>query len=177
MIHDFKTSLKFSYLYDGDINAFYEELFPTLVNIEIITDKIRQKQGIDKILHFKSGKKIFIDEKKREKDYGDILLEEYSIWEEKVNGWLKDEKKTDYIVYIILPIKTIYFLPYLLVRNAFLENYSKWLENYGRVFAENKGYYTSNIPVIESELFKAINNQMKFKYQPKSNINIKELFK
>ena len=62
MTHNFDDSLKFSFIYDEDINDFYFHYFPTLAKIRIVKNLELQKQGIDKILVLKSGKKIYIDE-------------------------------------------------------------------------------------------------------------------
>lgn len=145
----------------GAINDFYYKIFPTLRRIESVKDLELQKRGIDKILHLSSGKKILIDEKKRRKDYGDILLEEYSNYEKKKIGWLGREKHTDYIVYIIMDGMTIYLLPFLLLQLAWVHNYRNWLKTYGRKFAQNKYYKTSNIPIPVEVLLTAIENEMR----------------
>ena len=84
-MHDFHTDLEYSLdkSDDNDIDAVYRKAFPNLTNIEVVTDLEQQKKGIDKLLIFDSGKVILIDEKRRRRDYGDILLEEYSDFDRK----------------------------------------------------------------------------------------------
>ena len=176
MTHNFDESLKFSFIYDEDINDFYYHYFPTLAKIQIVKNLELQKQGIDKILKLKSGKKIYIDEKKREMDYGDIFLEEYSDFNENTPSWLDWSKKTDYISYIVLPTHKIYLIPFILLLKAWIYNYNSWLKKYGRRFSPNVGYFTSGIPIPPNELFRSINEQMSLEYQPNSNINPKEFF-
>lgn len=142
------------------LDKFYFKVFPNLEKIENVEDLGLQKKGIDKILHFKNEKKILIDEKKRRKDYGDILLEEYSDYDNKKVGWLGRTKHTDYIVYVIMESMTIYLLPFLLLQKAWISNYKNWSEKYERKFAQNNGYRTSNIPVPAEELLTAIKNEM-----------------
>ena len=39
-----------------------------------------------------------------------------------------------------------------ILRETFRRNYNAWLKKYGRVFAKNKNYRTSNIPIPIIEL-------------------------
>ena len=161
-MNDFNTDLEYSLLGNDDqaINSFYFDNFRFLENIDTVTDLELQKEGIDKILTFKGGKQIFIDEKKRRKNYGDILLEEYSNYEKKVAGWLSHKKKTDYISYIIFDDKIVYLLPFLLLQNAWINNYNEWSVKYQRKFAKNPTYTTSNLAIPKQVLFGAIRNEM-----------------
>jgi hypothetical protein len=142
------------------LDELYRSAFPHLLKIEVVTDIVLQKKGIDKILHLTCGKRLFIDEKKRRKDYGDILLEEYSDFDRKKVGWLGRDKHTDYIVYAIISSQKAYFLPFVLLQKTWISNYKNWLIEYGRKFAENKGYRTSNIPVPVDVLLKAMGDEM-----------------
>lgn len=162
--NDFNIDLEYS-LEEREneiFDRFYFRIFPHLEKIKLVEDKSMQLKGIDKILIFENGKKLTIDEKKRRKDYGDILLEEYSNYETKKIGWLGREKYTDYIVYAIMSTKKIYIFPFLILQLAWIENYKSWLKKYGRRFAQNKEYRTSNIPIPTEILLNAIKNKMKF---------------
>ena len=160
--NDFNLDLKYS-LDNRDaagLDNFYFRVFPHLERIELVEDLEQQKKGIDKILHFKNGKSILIDEKKRRKDYGDILLEEYSNFDNKKVGWLGREKYTDYIVYVIMESMTIYLLPFLLLQLAWIHNYKNWLNKYGRKFADNNSYRTSNIAIPPDVLLEVIKAEL-----------------
>lgn len=161
-MQDFKTDLDYSWEKEADslANQAYRRFFPHLSTIEPVTDLETQKKGIDKILTFTSGNQVFIDEKKRRTDYGDILIEEYSNYKKKKFGWISREKHTDYISYIIEPSKKVYIIPFLLLQKAWLKNYQAWVLEYGRIFSYNVGYKTSNIPVPEKVLFEAIKEAM-----------------
>lgn len=159
---DFHQDLQFSLDsdIDSELNKFYHEQFPELEKIEIVTKLSWQKRGVDKVLILASGKRILIDEKIRREDYGDILLEEYSNWERKIVGWLGNDKFTDYIVYMIEPTKTVYFLPFLLLQRAWQSNHDYWLATFGRREAQNKGYITTFIAVPTDVLLEAIKKEM-----------------
>ena len=157
-MNDFDIDLQYSIEArdNQDLDNFYKSIFPDLKEIEFVEDLELQKKGIDKILHFNNGKSVLIDEKKRRKDYGDILLEEYSNYEEKTWGWLGREKHTDYLIYYVVPANKIYIFPFLILQLTWLRNYNNWLEQYGRKFAINKNYKTSNIPVPTEILLKEL---------------------
>jgi len=167
-MNNFKEDLIYSLEenYNDTIDSFYYNKFPHLKNIIIVEDLNLQKRGIDKILVLDSGKEIMVDEKKRRKDYGDILLEEYSNFEKKKKGWLARDKYTDYITYIITESNTIYLLPFLILQIVWIKNYTKWLNKYGRKFAPNIGYKTSNIPIPTNILLDEIKKQMVCKLWP-----------
>jgi hypothetical protein len=161
-VNNFYTDLEYSLeereneLFDN----FYFRVIPNLERVEIINDLSLQKEGIDKKLILKNGKIILIDEKKRRKNYGDILLEEYSDYDKKKVGWIGLNKQTDYIIYAIMPSKKVYLIPFLLLQKAWKSNYHNWMRIYGRKFAPNKYYVTSNIPVPVNVLIEALSKEM-----------------
>ena len=163
MNRHFQMELAYSLEERGNemFDKFYFRVFPHLKSIELVKDINLQKLGIDKILIFESNKRIFIDEKKRRKDYGDILLEEYSDFDNKKIGWLSRSKFTDYIVYALMDTKKIYLLPFQLLQLAWISNYGKWLNEYGRKFSNNENYRTSNIPIPTEILLESIKQEMK----------------
>jgi hypothetical protein len=162
-MNDFPTDLQYSLESNDDeyINSRYFVAFPHLVKVETNTDIELQYKGIDKILHFSNGHSYYVDEKKRRKDYGDILIEEYSNFETKRIGWISKEHYTDYISYIVYPTKIMYILPFLILQRVWLQNYNEWQLQYGRKFAQNDGYTTSNIAIPKDILFKELVESMK----------------
>lgn len=163
-MNNFKEDLAYSLDSKENLlfNDFYFKTFPNLKYVEFCEDMKRQKQGIDKVLHFKNGNSFTIDEKKRRGNYGDILLE---IWskDNKKRGWLFTSK-CDYIVYAIMPIKKVYLLPTILLKRAWVTNSKKWLK-YKPIIAENDGYITESRAIKPKELFQAINNEMIYKLE------------
>jgi len=159
--NDFNIDLEYS-LEEREnemFDRFYFRTFPSLDTIHFAEDMETQRKGIDKILKFKSGYTVTIDEKKRRKDYGDILLELWSVWERKKRGWLYT-CQCDYIVYAVMPTKKVYLLPTLLLKKAWLKNHSNWLVKYKRIDAKNKGYITKSIAIPAEELLHEISRQM-----------------
>ncbi|NLJ80250.1 MAG: hypothetical protein GX335_04420 [Firmicutes bacterium] len=158
---DFQLDLEYS-LNEREnemFDRFYYRAFPGLARVEFVEDMERQRKGIDKVLHFKSGYKISIDEKKRRKDYGDILLELWSVWEQRKRGWLYT-CKCDYIVYAVMPARKLYLLPTLLLKRAWIKNRKLWSKSYPGVVAQNKGYITKSIAIPTSVLLRGISEQM-----------------
>jgi len=150
--NDFDTDLEYSLSESENemFDNFYYRVFPALDNVEVVTDLERQMQGIDKILHFKNGKAVLIDEKKRRKDYGDIILEVWSNTETKKAGWIF-KPMTDYIVYAIMPTAKCYLLPSLLLKIWIKKNWAN-LNQYQKVVAKNIGYTTTSYAVPTQKL-------------------------
>ena len=168
IINDFKADLKYS-MEDEMFNNFYLREFPNVREIKTEKDIKKQFKGIDKTLVFDSGLEITIDEKKRRVDYGDILLELLSNKETGRKGWLYTAQ-CDYIAYAVMPIKTIYFLPMILLKMAWWENRVKWEKRYEKKEAKNKGYTTVSIPIPTNVLLNAI--ESKIVNQPKNESDL-----
>ncbi len=147
------------------LNEFYKQAFPHLENIKINEDVNTQFEGVDKWFYCKNLRPLRIEEKFRNEDYGDLLLEDYSNWTTKRLGWARDScKTTDYLAYIILPRKTLWMLNYLALRQYFLLNYDNLFARYvigsktgdyvwGKTFDQNGTllFRTANIPVPLNE--------------------------
>lgn len=179
-MHEFFEELKYSQDQSGNIviEDFYKKYFPNLEEIKIVEDISLNKKGVDKIIVLKNNKEIYIEEKIRGYDYGDILLEEWSVYRNgkgEKKGWVGDPNKiSDYIVYIVLP--KIYIFPYSLLQLVWRENWNIWVNKakcsrdvFQYKFAENRGYITTNIAVPTQILLEAIRNKMSF------NVNEPEL--
>jgi len=159
------------------LEILYKESFPGVYDVRKVHDLELQRVGVDTVLILKNGKRIYIDEKVRGRDYGDVLLEEFSIWRDYpmlngayvgpkqpardwqgvlTPGWLCGEKQTDYIAYIIKPSQQVYFLPFFMLQRAWMRHYPRWLYNYGRIPVPNKGYTTTNIAVPIDVLYAAM---------------------
>jgi hypothetical protein len=138
---------------------FYHRIFPDLVRIEIVTDIALQKKGIDKILYLDNGQKIAVDEKKRRSNYGDILIELWSVYEHKIKGWLFTSH-CHYIVYAIMPIRKAYLLPTILLRQAWRHNEHEWREQYHEIKAINPTYTTISIAIPPDILLPAIQKEI-----------------
>ena len=63
-------------------------------------------------------------------------------------------------MYYIQSIKTVYLLPFLVLQLVWIKNYEKWLRLYGRKFAQNNGYKTSNIAIPTQVLLLSIKQEL-----------------
>lgn len=161
VIHDFSNKLIRSYEHSKEnwVEEAYWDAFGNLglVRIEEIYDKELQRKGYDKVCYFKNGKQVIFDEKHREKDYGDILIEVYSNMVRRTPSWLRSN--ADYIANFFEPTKRVIWLPLLLL-NKWLKTRNEivsWLGNPGNksllpcppwnrvIYARNPGYITASI--------------------------------
>lgn len=160
-MNDFHKDLEYSLSLrdDEQFNDFYRATFLQVERIELCEDMERQHKGIDKVIYFENGNSITIDEKKRRKDYGDILLE---LWKNKARkrlGWLF-YSYCDYIVYAIPSANKIYLLPTALLQAAWKRNGKQWLRSYELKEAQNNGYITVNIPIPTDILLNCIQREI-----------------
>ncbi len=149
-VHEFKERLQWSEN-KGDEpfwNAVYTKAFANLVNHMTCTgDTLSQRQGIDRVLHLASGQTLYIDEKKRDKDYDDILLEYVSVDTTGAPGWVEKDLNIDYLAYAFMPSKRCYLLPWLQLRRAWNNFGAEWKSTYRIVKASNPGYQTLSVAV------------------------------
>lgn len=159
--HNFASQLEYSLLKGEDIffDMFYHRTFPNLLSVRFVENLPTQKKGIDKILTFNNGIEVWVDEKKRKKDYGDILLEIWSVWEQKKLGWLYTSQ-SDYIVYAVMTNMKVYLLPTFLLRQAWITNKDSWLKTYKWIDAKNVGYTTKSKAIPVNILLPAIAKEM-----------------
>lgn len=177
VIHDFAERLEWSAALSEEPSwiAFYRRLWPDLISaVRIDKNSAWQKWGVDRLLLLASGRQFTVDEKKREKDYGDLLIEEWSVGRrigerfigEKVGWSLDATKRCDFIAYAIPPAGKCYMLPFELLRQACSANLEVWkqLVTNGRPAypkdARNNGYVTRNCAVPWPEVKRAICEQM-----------------
>jgi len=125
-----------------------------------------QKWGVDRVVYLPEGRRVTIDEKKREKDYGDILLETHSVWygpESASNklGWALDRTKLcDYVAYAVIPAQKCYLLPLELLQRTCRTNKARWESQFRERFASNEGYQTRNLPIPWLTLSRALTDEM-----------------
>lgn len=178
--HDFQERLEYSASLSDEAGwvEFYRRLWPDMLAcIRIDKDSQFQRWGIDREILLPNGKRFSVDEKKREKDYGDILLEEFSVCEydpitQRVvrgikAGWSIDaSKRCDFIAYSIPAAGKCWLLPFEILRQACLHNFPVWKMKPGWYpkAAKNNGYYTMNVAVPWGELKRALFEQMHRKF-------------
>ncbi|GAI85683.1 unnamed protein product, partial [marine sediment metagenome] len=124
-----------------------------LLEIREVLNSERQKKGIDLILLLPNDQEAKIEEKARSQVFDDILLEDWSNYEQKTPGWARDlSKTTDYLSYIQLPTRKLWLLYYPALRRFFLDNYKDIETRFSYVFgktynAGNLLYTTANYPL------------------------------
>ena len=169
--HSFKESLAFS---ERQSDApwwelVYREAFPTFEAMAIVRrNGWAQESGIDRVITLASGKTITVDEKVRDKDWPDILLEYLSNVERKRPGWVVKDLACDFLAYAFVPTSTCYLLPFPTLRTAWRKNGQRWVDNaraaqrgYRIVDAWNEpGYTTRSVAVPIPEVMQALSNAM-----------------
>ena len=181
VVHSFQERLEFSLgvSSEGDWVSFYRRIWPDCLSIvRLDGDSDQQRHGIDRIVILPNGREITIDEKIREKDFGDILLEEWSVadfdWVQrkiirgrKVGWSLDPNKQCDYIAYAVLPSGVCYLFPFELLRLSFQYNLENWKNLQGSrypIAVANNGYTTINVAVPWEILKEQIALQMRRRF-------------
>lgn len=167
-LNNFKEDLEFSHKAE-DLSIWaeiYNNAFPG--NHGFTNERENgqvQYLGIDRTVILSSGKAIYIDEKVRRKNYGDILLEYISNDKTKSKGWAEKPLFCDYISYAILENGMCYLLPVPQLQKVWLENKDKWLKLYGTKTAPNQYYNTLNCPIPIDVLFPAIGKSLRIPFR------------
>lgn len=180
VIHNFQEQLEYSADLSDESSwaAFYKRLWPNIVSaVRIDKNSKFQKWGIDREIYLENGKRFSIDEKKRKLDYGDLLLEEWSVADfdyenkrvirGKKVGWALDpEKRCDFVAYAIQSSGKCFLLPFELTRQTCIHNFPTWKNNpkwYPKP-AKNDGYTTVNVAVPFEEFRVRLWEQMHRKF-------------
>lgn len=180
MVHDFQERLEYSATLSDEPAwiAFYQRIWPNMIMaIRIDKDSKFQRWGIDRMIYLENGKEFSIDEKKRDKDWGDFLLEEWSacLFDSTINrvikgmkkGWsLDEEKRCDFIAYSIPSSGKCFLLPFEILRVTCVANLKVWKAKPGKYpkIAQNQGYQTVNVAVPWYVLKAAMWEQMHRKF-------------
>jgi len=175
--HDFQESLAKSRAQEDAPwwPHVYRTAFPDLISMPSVRqDGWAQRGGIDRVLTLASGKTLTVDEKVRHKDYGDVLLEFWSVWRgsypkgkgEKA-GWVALDLSCDFIAYAIVPTQRCLLLPFTTLRRAWRKHHREWVqlgqretEGFYISKAENRGYQTISVCVPEERLLAALRDAM-----------------
>lgn len=170
MSHDFATSLARSH---AQANAPWWERVYRLAfrnfasSTSVRDDGWAQRGGIDRVVILASGKHLWIDEKVREKDYPDVLLERWSDRDRKSPGWIQKELACDYIAYAFVPTQRCYLLPFQELRRVWLNNGKEWIDlaekeriGFRIVLANNGSYVTESVAVPTEILLSKITESL-----------------
>jgi len=180
IVHDFRERLEWS----QDLSAeaswadLYRRIWPDLLACVAVVDKCEaQKAGIDRIITLQNGRQFFVDEKKRDTTYDDVLLEICSVahrfdmgarvWHRTPRdrvGWTLDaDKRCDYVVYAIPRRGLVYVLPFDLLRRTLRTHYFDWTNHsdWWPKPARNNGYTTVNMAIPWDVLRDAMAQEMR----------------
>ena len=176
--HNFATSLRCSetQVDAARWEAMYKKAFPTMTAaVPIRQDGWAQRGGIDRVITLASGKTITVDEKVRQKDFNDILLEYWSDTERRTPGWIAKDLACDFIAYTCLETERCFLLPFHLLRRAWKQHGREWVsraekeeEGYKKVVAQNRGYTTTSVAVSWDILYQAICDAMVVCFSPET---------
>ena len=158
-VNTFREDLAFSEAASDETfwDKVYKKAFPNLVNQMLTSgDTKAQRMGIDRVLHLSNGRTIYIDEKKRRREYNDILLEYVSVDRTGAPGWIEKDLSIDYLAYAFMQSRRVYLYPWLLLRRAWLQYGGSWKNQYGTITAKNSTYNTLSVPVPTAVLKKAV---------------------
>jgi hypothetical protein len=105
---------------------------------------------------------LLIDEKNRERDYGDFLVEVWSVFygqgdPRNVPGWtVSFSKRTDLVGWGVVATETCCLIPFVPLRRFVVQNARHWLIERTPVVAENDSYQTINIAASWHEIAAAV---------------------
>lgn len=185
VVHDFTERMEWSaeLSHEPAWIDFYRQVWPEMITAVRIDKYSKwQKWGVDRLIILANGNQFSVDEKIREKDYGDILLEEWSVCNYDWNtrkvisgtrpGWTCDPKKRcDFIAYAIPIKKFCYLLPFELLRLSFLRMLPQWKQLRSckyPIAAKNNTYTTINIAIPWDILRMALCAEMQRNYKGNS---------
>lgn len=159
--HDFRERLAYSELASCEPfwDAIYRRAFPNLVShMPCPGDFQSQRMGIDRIILLSNGRTLAIDEKKREEEYPDILLEYISRDKDNVPGWIEKDLAIDFLAYAFMPSRRVYLFPWETLRRAWRTNKLMWLDKYKIPPARNNGYNTLSVAVPIGLLLQSVSS-------------------
>jgi len=161
--HDFNERLAFSESagHEEFWQKIYQKAFPDMLFANICTGKCQgQYLGIDRVIQLSSGKTLYVDEKKRESEYNDILLEYISVDTNNAPGWIEKDLQIDYLAYAFIQSQRCYLFPWQLLRRCWIHFKDTWLKKYQLITAQNKTYKTLSVAIPTNILLKSIKSSL-----------------
>lgn len=122
-------------MWERAYRGFFGPLFAAMVRNPGGT--VGQYRGIDRHVCLTDGRTVRVDEKRREKDYGDILLEVWSVAEERVPGWIAKDLEIDYLAYAVIPAQRVYVFDFRTLRRVWRDHCRAW---WALAKAERRGF-------------------------------------
>lgn len=189
-VHDFAERLAYSHEQADEPwwEEVYRRAFPDFAAmVDLRGDGWHQRAGRDRAIVLISGKTIYIDEKARSRDYGDVLIEIWSTYPKDgaapfqpvrgcTPGWAAGPKDCDWFAYAVVPKRRCYMLPVLGVRTAWERNRIDWIakatgrrDRFAWRITENQRYNTVNMVMPFDALYGAIRESMTIDWSAEDN--------
>jgi hypothetical protein len=164
----------------------YKAAFPDLVECHMVTDVRQQKLGKDRQLHLEGGQVFRVQEKVRDRDYGDIALELFHrtdirkaeaerLWRENRNepwtscragengwnGWFVEPAHFDYLAYAFRASRVVYLLPWELLRRAWRAHRLEWIAAGALIASPNRRYVSLSLGVSIPAIMTAVRDAIR----------------
>ena len=161
-IHDFQADLQAANdpVYDELWECIYRSTLPAFESMQSLKDnQSMQRLGVDRSVMLSFHRRIFIEEKLRFVNYGDIFLEILHIpydgntpWV----GWMEKDSAADFLGYAIVPDWIGYLFPWQPLRAAWLYNREIWLKEYPTKDSPNATYISRGVCIPPGIIWQAI---------------------
>lgn len=149
-VHDFRKSLARSQELARAPwwEEIYRRAFPSFKSMEISpSGSEAQRELIDRKILLDNGHSFHVEEKVREEDWPDFLLEFWSSEEDRRPGWIAKDGHADFLAYVFLPSRRCWLLPWPLLRLAWRTHHKEWCRLHRIIRATNEGYTTVSCAV------------------------------
>ena len=158
---DFKRDLAGSV--EADVLALFDRAytayFPACHRIQRTHENLAvQRLGVDTIVYTAPAVFHRIDEKKRDKDYDDYLLEFEHLHASghRKPGWIEKTLTLDFLAYAFVPTGRVHFLPWPALKRAWLVHGADWIDRHFISESPNRGYTTRGVCVPFGEVWDAM---------------------
>lgn len=148
MIHSFRESLAKEE--NNSENPIWLDIYKKCLKAERIeraTNIDDQKGGIDRFVYTKY-EVLRVQEKLISKDYGNILLEYWSSFEDRTRGWIATDYQIDLLCYNV-NFEKAWLFPWDKMRLMWKERHKYFVRNGKRIETKNVGYTTISTAVPE----------------------------
>jgi hypothetical protein len=164
-------------------DAFYKSIFgqSSIVTTIPPNTHLQLYGNADKMITKKDGTVIYVEEKVREKDYGDFLIEILSNVELKTPGWIeKDNCVSEYLIYFIKPTKIAYVMKFKDIQSEWRKHKSLWTllfptkttltqTEYGNIYHVKNiaiPFYAISSPIMKIQSYEKIKRNQTFTHRP-----------
>jgi hypothetical protein len=168
-IHSFEERLAWSRSMSGKLwwSECYRRAFGDGFTMQTIEgDGWAQRAGLDRRLVLPCGRVVGIDEKVREFEYGDVLLEFMSDEGRNQPGWAVKPLAAEFIAYAVAPTGRCHLFPTLTLQRAFRHLGEGWKRRYGIKSARNTSWVTLCVAVPTDVVLDAIRDAMNVTMSP-----------